>query len=68
MRLRHLIAAIFLLLELPVVLPLAAGALVCGLLYGLTRSVEHARALLRGRRGAARRLRLAAGVRPLAMR
>jgi hypothetical protein len=48
MKLRHLFAGLLLILELPVVLPLAAGTLVTGLLYGVATLCAQARRIVVG--------------------
>ncbi len=45
MKIRYLFAGLFLILELPVLLPLAAGALVAAAVYGIAALCSHARRL-----------------------
>ncbi|HLI58118.1 MAG TPA: hypothetical protein VKV21_00495 [Solirubrobacteraceae bacterium] len=57
MKMRHLLAALLALLELPLLLPLAAGAAGFGALGGLQSSVQRLRRLVVDRRRPSRRPR-----------
>lgn len=64
MKIRHLIAGVFLLLELPILLPFVVGAVLTGLFYGVQMAGERARALLASHHRQASRERLRSLVRP----